>query len=68
MKEIELKEKISHLERGFRLLGDDLENAMKLKKEIEEIKAEIKALKIYLGRVNPDFKSQYPEVVKKLKG
>lgn len=72
MKEIELKERISHLERGLRLIGDDLENVMKLKKEIKEeikdIKAEIRALKVYLGRVNPDFKNQYPEVVKKLKG
>ncbi|MBI5199019.1 MAG: hypothetical protein AABY78_04950 [Nitrospirota bacterium] len=68
MKEIELKERISHLERGLRLLGDDLEGIMKIKGAIEDIKAEIKVLKIYLGRVNPDFKSQYPEIVKKLKG
>lgn len=68
MKEIELKERVIHLERGVRLLGDDLEGIMKIKGAIEDIKAEIKALKIYLGRVNPDFKSQYPEIVKKLKG
>lgn len=68
MKEIELKERIIHLERGLRLLGDDLEGIMKIKGAIEDIKAEIKVLKIYLGRVNPDFKSQYPEIVKKLKG
>lgn len=68
MKEIELKERISHLERGLRLLGDDLEGVMKIKKEIEDIKAEIKTLKIYLGRVNTNFKNQYPEIIKKLKG
>lgn len=68
MKEIEIKERISHLERGIRLLGDDLEGVIKLKGEIEDIKAEMKALKIYLGRVNSDFRKQYPEIVKKLKG
>lgn len=67
MKEVELREKIKHIERGLNLLGDELENVKRLKREIEDIKAEIKALKIYLGRVNPDFKSQYPEIVKKLK-
>jgi hypothetical protein len=68
MKKIELEERVNHLERGLRLLGDDLEGAKRLKQEIEDIKAEIKALKIFLGRINPDFKSQYPEIVKKLKG
>lgn len=72
MKEVELKERINHLERGLRLLGEDLgkglEEMKRLKGEIGDIRAEIKAIKIFLGRINPDFKSQYPEIVKKLKG
>ena len=67
MKETEIREKIDHLERGLRLMSEELEGARKLKEEIMDMKAEIKAIKIFLGRVNPDFKSQYPEIVKKLK-
>ena len=68
MKEIELKESINHIERGLRLIDEELEKVKKMKVEIEDIKAEIKALKIFLSRGNPDFKKQYPEIVKKLKG
>lgn len=67
MKETEVKEKINHLERGLRLIDEELEGIKKLREDINDIKAEIKAIKIFLGRVNPDFKSQYPEIVKKLK-
>lgn len=67
MKETEIREKINHLERGLRLMGEELEGTKKLKEELMDIKAEIKAIKIFMGRVNPDFKSQYPEIVKKLK-
>jgi len=72
MKEVEIKERINHIERGLRLLGEDLgkglEEVRSLKEEIKDIKAEIKAIKIFLGRLNPGFKNQYPEIVKKLKG
>ena len=68
MKEIELKERINHIERGLRLFDEELEKVKKMKVEIEDIKAEIKALKIFLSRGNPDFKKQYPEITKKLKG
>jgi hypothetical protein len=35
-------------------------------KEIGDLKLEIKGLKLFLGRVYPDFKSKFPEIMKKI--
>lgn len=35
--------------------------------EIRDIQAELKALKVFLTRNNPDFKKQFPEIRRKVK-
>jgi hypothetical protein len=35
-------------------------------KEIEDLKLEIKGLKVFLGRAYPEFKSKFPEIMKKI--
>lgn len=64
--EIVLKEKIRLLEKEIATLTDKLESTEKSLKEIGELKNELKALKLFLGRVYPDFKTKYPEIVQKV--
>ncbi len=44
-------------------LTERLEESLR---EADDLKLEIKGLKIFLGRMNPDFKLQFPEILKKL--
>ncbi len=68
MKETNLKERMDIMERGIRLLSDGLEPDIKdMKRSLQEMQIEIKALKLFLGRLSPEFKKQYPEIIKKLK-
>ena len=35
-------------------------------KDMEDLKLEIKGLKVFLGRVHPDFSKQFSEIMKKV--
>ncbi len=35
-------------------------------RETDDLKREIKGLMVFLGRMNPDFKLQFPEILKKI--
>lgn len=62
------KERLSLLEKEISTLTEKFDNLNSALKELEELKQEIKGIKLFLGRVHPDFKSQFPDIVKKLKG
>ncbi|MEW6003068.1 MAG: hypothetical protein AB1638_10535 [Nitrospirota bacterium] len=64
--EIIMMEKINLLEKELVTLTERLEIVNKALKELEDLKLEIKGLKIFLARVHPDFKGQFPEIIKKL--
>lgn len=59
-----LQERLTLIEQEIKTLTERIgkDNAG----EIADLKKEIKALKIFLGRVHPDFKSQLPEIMKKI--
>jgi hypothetical protein len=61
-----LKEKLNLLEKELGTLTDTLEKLRKDLKEIEDLKNEIKGLKLFLGRINPDFKTKFPEIMQKV--
>ncbi|MFN3395775.1 MAG: hypothetical protein ACK4Z9_03145 [Thermodesulfovibrionales bacterium] len=63
-----LKERLSLLEKEISTLTEKFDSLNSALKELEELKQEIKGIKLFLGRVHPDFKSQFPDIVKKLKG
>lgn len=63
-----LKERLSLLEKEISTLTEKFDTLNSALKELEELKQEIKGIKLFLGRVHPDFKSQFPDIVKKLKG
>lgn len=60
-------ERVRILEKALGNLGDALRKRdLALDGDISEIKAELKALKLYLSRSVPEFKKQYPEIRRKV--
>jgi hypothetical protein len=63
-----LKEKTVLIEKELATITESLERLGAALKDVEELKLEIKGLKLFLGRIHPDFKNQYLEIMKKIKG
>ena len=64
--EIILHEKIKLLERELVTLTEKVESMMRPLKEIKDLKDEIKGLKLFIGRVHPELKSELPELMQKI--
>jgi hypothetical protein len=64
--EIVLMEKLRLIEKELETLIEKLETLNKDLKEIEDLKNEIKGLKLFLGRVHPEFKARFPEIMQKV--
>ncbi len=68
MKEIiVLQEKLALLERELVTLTEKVGRLESKLTAFGELDKEIKGLKIFLGRVHGEFKSDFPEIMKKLK-
>lgn len=63
-----LKERLALFEKEISTLTEKFDSLSSALKELEELKEEIKGIKLFLGRVHPDFKSQFPEIMKKIRG
>jgi len=37
-----------------------------LERDVQDLKLEIRGLKLFLGRVHPEFKEQFPNIMKKI--
>ena len=61
-----LRERINLLEKELIILTEKVEETSAFLKEIEDLKLEIKGLKLFLGRLYPEFKSKFPEIMKKI--
>ena len=64
--EILLKEKINLLEKELITLTEKVETMSKSLKDIDDLKNEIKGLKMFIGRVHPELKSELPELMRKI--
>lgn len=64
--EIVLKEKIRLFEKEIDTLTDTVEAMSKNLREIDDLKNEIKGLKLFFSRVHPEFKSKFPEIMQKI--
>lgn len=62
-----LKEKIALLEKELATVTDELEKTCAALKDLEDVRLELKGLKLFIGRVHPEFKAQFPEVMRKVK-
>lgn len=63
-----MKEKIELIEKEISTLTDKIETVDEIKNTVADIQTDIKGLKIFLQRVYPEFKNQFPEIIKKLRG
>lgn len=63
---IVLQERLALVEKELNTLAEKIIKLEKVLKEVDDLKIEIKGLKVFLGRVYPDFKSQFPDILKKL--
>lgn len=61
-----LRERINLLEKELVILTDKLEETGASLKEVEDLKLDIKGLKLFLGRAYPEFKNKFPEIMKKI--
>jgi hypothetical protein len=61
-----VKDKTKLLEKELATLTDQIESMNKKLEEVKDIKDEIKGLKLFLGRVYPEFKTWFPEIMQKV--
>ncbi len=61
-----VREKVALVEREIMTIADRLDCLDLVRKDIEDLKLEIKGLKLFLGRAKPEFKTQFPEIMKKV--
>ncbi|MGW8272924.1 MAG: hypothetical protein ACWGN7_06000 [Thermodesulfovibrionales bacterium] len=64
--EIVLREKLKLTEQELRTVVDKLQELETAIADLKDTSSEIKAIKLYLSRIHPDFKEKYPELCKKL--
>ena len=64
--EIVLRGKLKLLEKEIETVTEKLESVGKDLKGMEDLKHEIKGLKLFLGRVHPEFKTKFPEIMQKV--
>lgn len=63
---IVLQEKMVLLEQEVRTLTDKIGSLEASLRDLDDLKLEMKGLKLFLNRAHPEFKAQFPEIVKKL--
>ena len=66
--ETELRERVKIQEKALQNLADALRKREAVfDAEMQDVLEELKALKLFLTRSDPDFKKQFPEIRKKVK-
>ncbi len=61
-----LQERLTLVEQELKTLTEKIDKVAKAAAQTDDLKEEIRALKVFISRVHPDFKSQFPEIVKKI--
>jgi predicted nucleic acid-binding Zn-ribbon protein len=64
--EIILKERMNLLEKELLTLTEKIEAINTTLKELEDLKQNIKGLKLFIGRAHPEFKNKFPEIMQKI--
>jgi predicted nucleic acid-binding Zn-ribbon protein len=61
-----IEEKLKLLEREISTIAEELDKIGASLQDIEDLKTEMKALKLCLNRHMPEFKKEFPGILKKL--
>lgn len=62
-----LQDRVKILEKEIQTLTLELQKIQSRIDYLEEVRIELKALKVFLGRLHPDLKNKLPEIVRKIK-
>lgn len=66
MKELNLQDELTRLQREFRTYSATCErNIRDLRTDLERCRLELKALETFFGSVNPSFVEQFPQVLER---
>lgn len=61
-----LQERINLLRKELATLTEKLDEIAVALEEVEDLRREIKGLKLFLGRAHPDFKKEFPGIMQKV--
>jgi hypothetical protein len=61
-----LKERMKLFEKEIATLTDQVERTRMQLNELSDLKNEIKGFKLFLGRLHPEFKNKFPEIMQKI--
>ena len=64
--EMALREKIRLLEKEIGTLTEKVDAMSRDLKEMGDLKSDIKGLKLFFGRVHPEFKTKFPAIMEKV--
>jgi hypothetical protein len=62
-----VKEKIALIEKELAKVTELADQLCAALKDVEDLKLQLKGLKVFLGRMHPEFKGQFPEILRKVK-
>ncbi len=62
-----LNERIRLLEKEIQTLVSEMQKIESLIAGMDDLDLELKGIKVFLGRIHPEFKKELPLIVKKLK-
>lgn len=65
-KDVITPDRVKLLEKEIATLTEQIEMLSKKLDEMKDVKDEIKGLKLFLGRVYPEFKTWFPEIMQKV--
>ena len=65
-KETKPQDKIKLFDKELATLTEQIESMNKHLEEVRDLQNEIKGLKLFLGRVYPEFKTWFPEIMQKI--
>lgn len=54
------------LEKELVTIVDQIESLSKKLEELKDVKSELRGIKLFLGRVYPEFKTWFPEIMQKV--
>jgi len=62
-----VKEKIALIEKELATITELADGLCAVLKDVEDLKLQLKGLKVFLGRTHPEFKGQFPEILRKVR-
>ncbi|MDA8087168.1 MAG: hypothetical protein M0Z75_10755 [Nitrospiraceae bacterium] len=65
--EIVVREALGLLQKEIATLTEKLSVCEKALRNMEDMESELKAIKLFLGRRYPEFRTEYPEIIEKVR-